>query len=116
MMSTNMKRVTGACKAILLIAGYALVPTVWGIDLPNNAGKKGIVMGTAIRLDARNASQHIGRKGIVMGTCRQLKGGALIMQGLNGKNYQLADGVYKGSNGIQIHVRRGGVARITYSR
>jgi len=99
-----------------VVVGMVLVLPARAANLSGTPGQRGIIVGTAIQLNARTAPETIGKRGIIVGTCRQLKGGPLTLQGRNGRHYQLADGVYESKQGIQIHIRRGAVARIGFSR
>ncbi len=101
-----------ACLIFLVVT----VTSSLGADnLSHKLERKGIVVGTTIKLDARTAPELVGTKGIVVGTCRQLPGKALILQGKDNRSYQLPDGVYENGQGLRLHIRRGGIERISVS-
>lgn len=100
---------------LALIAGL-VSQIAWAVDLPGGFEKQNIVVGTAIKIDARTAPQVIGSRGIAVGTCRQLEGGPLALKGVNGQTYQLADGIYESKDGIRIHVRNSSIIKISSSR
>lgn len=84
-------------------------------NLPHKVERKGFTNGPVIKLNTRNAAERIGRTGIVMGTCRQLPGKAMVLQGRDNRSYQLPDGVYENGQGFRIHIRMGGIERISIS-
>lgn len=84
-------------------------------NLSHKLEREGLTNEPVIRLNTRNAAELMGQKGIVVGTCRQLQGKALVLQGRDNRSYQLPDGVYENSQGFRIHIRMGGIDRISIS-
>ena len=107
-----MKYAAGSILGLVLLA--LTVTFAYGTDsLSHKLERKGIVVGTAIKLDAVNAQELVGAKGIVVGTCRQMPGEPFTLQGKDNRSYQLPDGVYENKQGLRIHIRSGGIERIS---
>jgi len=83
--------------------------------LSHKLERKAPVSGQVIRLNRGNATQFMGQRSIIMGTARQLTSGALILQGKDGRGYELPDGVYRSRQGFQIHIRKGRVESIAFA-
>jgi len=75
-MKKRMIDVTWPLLMKVIIISVMVSPIAWATGLSSDHEKKGIVVGTAIKLDARTAQNTIGKKGIIMGTCRQLERGS----------------------------------------
>lgn len=99
---------------ILLYTAATVTPSFGG-NLDHKLERNAIVAGTAIRLNAGKVRELAGTKGIVMDTCRQLPGRPLVLEGRDKRSYRLPDGVYENRQGLRIHVRRGGIERISVS-
>ena len=101
---------------ILPIVVLSLIATTAFSATTNTlAHKLEINTGNPLRLNAANAKQLVGPRGIIMGTCRQIKGQPLTLQGVDNRNYVLPDGVYESGQGFRIHIRKGGIERISLS-
>jgi hypothetical protein len=99
-----------------LALAFLVTTAAVATELSGRLGAGKVVMDTAIRLDAKSASELIGKRGIVMDTCRQPTNKPLMLTAHDGRNYRLADGIYRSGSGIQIHIRNGAIAQVTFSR
>jgi len=109
------KQLRGFVPPVLAIAGLISMPA-FAAGIQGKVPAKGIIMDTAIKLDAKSAPELIGHRGIIMGTARQLSGKPLLLQARDNRFYQLADGIYKNSNGIQLHIRNGAIVKVSFLR
>ena len=109
-----MKYYAGLFAGFILLIAFVSSPLAYD-TLSHKLERKGPVNEPVIKLDVRNASQMIGQRGIVMGTCRQLKGQALVLEGVDNRSYELPDGVYESKQGFRIHIRMGGIEQVTLS-
>lgn len=89
-----MKYTTGLVSSLMFLA-LSVTLALGADDLSHKLERKDIVVGTEIKLHARNAPELVGTRGTIVDTCRQLREEALILQGEDNRSYQLPDGVYE---------------------